>query len=383
MLRRSAEDAVTDGLSGLGNRRRLMRDLEEAVAVANEHHPRTLVFFDLNGFKRYNDTFGHAAGDALLARLGASLRDAVGGHGEAYRLGGDEFCLLLNGRVARDDALIEAATTALDRGGQHVQRQRLARLAAIPDEAATTTAALQLADQRMYADKIRTSRSTAAAHARGAHAGAQRAQPGSARPRPRRGAARPRPRRRLRPRWRPARRAAARGRAARHGQAGASPTRSSTSRALSTTTSGASCASTPPSASGSSTPTLCSSRWRAWSGQPRALGRRRVPRRARRRLHPSGSADHRRLRCLRRHDVRPLLPTARTLPDALAELRRCAGTQFDPEVIAALCSRLERSASRDGESAQRAGDPAVLAHGLDPVLTGLAAEPAVHGHAEV
>ena len=38
---------------------------------ADEHHPQTLVFFDLNGFKRYNDTFGHAAGDALLARLGA------------------------------------------------------------------------------------------------------------------------------------------------------------------------------------------------------------------------------------------------------------------------------------------------------------------------
>ena len=74
MLRRSAEDAVTDGLSGLGNRRRLLRDLEEAVALADEDHPRTLVFFDLNGFKRYNDTFGHAAGDALLARLGVALR---------------------------------------------------------------------------------------------------------------------------------------------------------------------------------------------------------------------------------------------------------------------------------------------------------------------
>ena len=95
MLRDSDEDAMTDGLSGLGNRRRLMRDLEIAVADADEHHPQTLVFFDLNGFKRYNDTLGHAAGDALLVRLGAALRAAAGDHGRAYRLGGDEFCLLL------------------------------------------------------------------------------------------------------------------------------------------------------------------------------------------------------------------------------------------------------------------------------------------------
>ena len=98
---------------------------------------------------------------------------------------------------------------------------------------------------------------------------------------------------------------------------------------------------------------------------------------------PLGRADHRRLRRLRRDDLRPLLPAARSRRDALAELRRCAGTQFDPEVIDALCARLDPSALRDGESAQGADDPAVLAYRLHPVLTGLAAEPAVHRHAEV
>ena len=67
---------------------------------------------------------------------------------------------------------------------------------------------------------------------------------------------------------------------------------------------------------------------------------------------------------------------ARSLPDALDELRRCAGTQFDPEVVAALCARLD-------PSPEGAHHPAVLAHGLEPVLTGLASESAVHGHAEV
>ncbi len=158
MLRDSAEDAVTDGLSGLGNRRCLMRDLETAVSDADEQHPLTLAFFDLDGFKRYNDTFGHAAGDSLLARLGAALRAAVRHHGRAYRLGGDEFCVLLAGRFERDDPLIATATAALTEQGNVFAVSASHGLAIIPDEAITTTAVLQLADQRMYAAKLRTSR---------------------------------------------------------------------------------------------------------------------------------------------------------------------------------------------------------------------------------
>jgi two-component system cell cycle response regulator len=161
MLRDSAQDAVTDGLSGLGNRRRLVADLDRVVAIADSAHPRTLVFFDLNGFKHYNDTFGHAAGDVLLARLGASLRTAVGSQGRAYRLGGDEFCILLRGRFAKDDRIVAAATAALtdSRDGVTVSASR--GLAIIPDDTRSSSSALQLADQRMYAAKIRTTRSLA------------------------------------------------------------------------------------------------------------------------------------------------------------------------------------------------------------------------------
>jgi diguanylate cyclase (GGDEF)-like protein len=50
------------------------------------------MLFDLNGFKGYNDTFGHPAGDALLIRLAGALAAAMAQHdGTAYRLGGDEF----------------------------------------------------------------------------------------------------------------------------------------------------------------------------------------------------------------------------------------------------------------------------------------------------
>ena len=79
LLRHSRVEALTDGLSGLANRRRLMHDLEEAFAAATVQSGQTLAFFDLDGFKGYNDAFGHNAGDALLARLGRGLADSVVG----------------------------------------------------------------------------------------------------------------------------------------------------------------------------------------------------------------------------------------------------------------------------------------------------------------
>ena len=158
VLQVSAHHAVTDGLSGLGNRRRLMDDLEEAVTDAEHGHSSTLVFFDLNGFKRYNDGFGHAAGDSLLARIGAALSVAVHTRGHAYRLGGDEFCVLLTGRVARHDRLVTSAASALTERGSAFTISASFGLATIPDDAPTASAALQLADRRMYADKARSNR---------------------------------------------------------------------------------------------------------------------------------------------------------------------------------------------------------------------------------
>jgi diguanylate cyclase (GGDEF)-like protein len=87
-------EALTDHVTGLRNRRALMRDL--ALAAAADGGPgHQLVLLDLDGFKRFNDTFGHLAGDALLARAGRRLDAAAAAAGGfAYRMGGDEFCLL-------------------------------------------------------------------------------------------------------------------------------------------------------------------------------------------------------------------------------------------------------------------------------------------------
>ncbi len=74
MLHASQREALTDALTGLRNRRRLNLDLDQALqGVAEE--PGILVLFDLDGFKSSNDTFGHPAGDVLIARLGRQ-RDA-------------------------------------------------------------------------------------------------------------------------------------------------------------------------------------------------------------------------------------------------------------------------------------------------------------------
>jgi two-component system cell cycle response regulator len=152
LLRRSRIEALTDLLSGLGNRRQLIRDIERALA-APAGDPRTLVFFDLNGFKHYNDSFGHNAGDVLLARLGRRLGQAVAGSGNAYRLGGDEFCAVLDGTFDRDDPQVTAAVSALLESGEGFVVDASYGIVVLPDDADTATLALQLADERMYADK--------------------------------------------------------------------------------------------------------------------------------------------------------------------------------------------------------------------------------------
>ncbi len=70
LLAASREEALTDALTGLGNRRRFLADLGRALAASD---PTALVVFDLDGFKAYNDSFGHAAGDTLLSRVAGRL----------------------------------------------------------------------------------------------------------------------------------------------------------------------------------------------------------------------------------------------------------------------------------------------------------------------
>jgi two-component system, cell cycle response regulator len=155
MLVGSRRLALTDALTGLSNRRQLIEDLQVACRVARPGKAWRLIMYDLNGFKLYNDTFGHPAGDALLERLSANLRDAVAAHGTAYRMGGDEFCVLLDGSDPHEPELEQASVRALSEKGVGYAISAAHGTVCIPIEARDTSTALALADQRLYQRKDR------------------------------------------------------------------------------------------------------------------------------------------------------------------------------------------------------------------------------------
>ena len=153
-------DAVTDSLTELGNRRKLIQDLESALEEPGvTQDGDVFALYDLDGFKSYNDSYGHPAGDVLLRRLGANLVAAVEPGGLAYRLGGDEFCILarLDGR--RIGTIVEAGRAALTERGEGFRISASAGAILLPAEAPAASEALRLADRRMYAEKsLRTGR---------------------------------------------------------------------------------------------------------------------------------------------------------------------------------------------------------------------------------
>jgi diguanylate cyclase (GGDEF)-like protein len=153
MVDRSERDAHTDPLTGLGNRRRLLADLDEVQRAASAADPWALIEFDLDGFKRFNDTYGHPAGDELLSILGSRLAAAAGTGGTAYRLGGDEFCVLVRLDGREPDALVRHLTPALCRRGPAFDVTASAGAVALPTETADASAALSIADDRLYAAK--------------------------------------------------------------------------------------------------------------------------------------------------------------------------------------------------------------------------------------
>jgi len=150
LLELSREEALTDALTGLGNRRKLVTDLAASFAEPPAGS-WFLAIYDLDGFKLYNDRFGHPAGDALLARIGRQLRETVSRNGTAYRMGGDEFCVLGSGAI---DGLAEEAAEGLRAQGDGFSIGSSFGAVTLPEEAGTVEEALHLADARLYASKM-------------------------------------------------------------------------------------------------------------------------------------------------------------------------------------------------------------------------------------
>jgi two-component system, cell cycle response regulator len=152
-LSQTHTEARTDSLTGLKNRRSLLADLDLQLELSSVASPRALLLFDLDGFKEYNDAFGHPAGDGLLVRLAARLAETVGPSGHAYRLGGDEFCALVFPGRDGIEPLVAACSAALTERGEGFEVSSSFGSVLLPEEASTATLALQLADRRMYARK--------------------------------------------------------------------------------------------------------------------------------------------------------------------------------------------------------------------------------------
>ena len=101
----AAKAAATDSLTALKNHRAYQEEIETALALAAETgEPQTLCMIDVDRFKQVNDRYGHPAGDAVLNLLGSLIEEIAPGQG--YRLGGDEFGILVPGEAQRAGELI-------------------------------------------------------------------------------------------------------------------------------------------------------------------------------------------------------------------------------------------------------------------------------------
>jgi len=108
------EDAFTDHLSGLPNRRRLERELEQEISRTERYgHPFSLLMLDIDNFKRVNDSFGHETGDEVIRILSKTLQEGIRGIDLAARIGGEEFAIILT-------------ETSLERAMEVAERLRLA-----------------------------------------------------------------------------------------------------------------------------------------------------------------------------------------------------------------------------------------------------------------
>src|SRR5882724_2900194 len=151
------EEAFTDHLTGLANRRRFERQLEREVSRTLRYgRPICLLMLDIDNFKKLNDTFGHSAGDEAISRIGKVLREGTRGIDLAARIGGEEFALIL-------------VETSLEGGLEVAERLRIAigsmpvplaghitasfGVAECPSSAQTVSDLLKSADGALYEAK--------------------------------------------------------------------------------------------------------------------------------------------------------------------------------------------------------------------------------------
>jgi diguanylate cyclase (GGDEF)-like protein len=153
--------SIRDPLTGVFNRRYLEETLEREIRRAERaRHPVGLIMFDIDGFKRLNDTFGHEAGDAYLRELGTLLRERFRRDDVVCRYGGDEFVVVLpeatlDSTVDRARLLGEAVgKVSITHRGHALGTSTLSLgVAGFPSHGTTGESLLRAADSALYRAK--------------------------------------------------------------------------------------------------------------------------------------------------------------------------------------------------------------------------------------
>jgi diguanylate cyclase (GGDEF)-like protein len=143
-----------DALTGVMNRRSFEDDIARELGRVTRHGGRfSLVMVDLDGLKTINDSLGHTAGDARLQALGVALRSSTRREDTAYRVGGDEFAVLLPG------ASREQAMRVMYRVAEAAEPARFSwGVACCPADGTTAGALVAAADTRLYRRRARARR---------------------------------------------------------------------------------------------------------------------------------------------------------------------------------------------------------------------------------
>jgi len=144
---------ITDPLTGLGNRRALERELARSMLRSRRlDHPLTLLYMDVDDLKQVNDRFGHAAGDGTLRAVGGAVRQCSReGTDSGYRVGGDEFVLIVLAGAAGASLLASRIAEAFHARSPHGSRLSVGLVEW--DGALTASELLNEADRRMYRSK--------------------------------------------------------------------------------------------------------------------------------------------------------------------------------------------------------------------------------------
>ncbi|MGH8355188.1 MAG: diguanylate cyclase domain-containing protein, partial [Pseudomonas sp.] len=157
--------AYRDPLTGLGNRKAFAEQLQSSLEQAQRQRtPQALLYLDLDRFKEVNDRFGHAVGDALLVAIADRLRGALRLPDRLYRLGGDEFTLLLadaGGEAAQRlaERLLAALVAPFELAGTSIDFVTPSiGIALFPDHAQDPEALIKAADKAMYQAKRQRNR---------------------------------------------------------------------------------------------------------------------------------------------------------------------------------------------------------------------------------